>query len=38
MKRTKLEFNGDIAHFTQNTIVAADGSSQKSNATSVANM
>ena len=31
IKRTRPEFNGAVAYFTSNTIVAADGSSQRSN-------
>ena len=30
MEWTRLEFNGDIAYFTSNIIVTADGSSQRS--------
>ena len=38
MKRMRLEFNGNIAYFTLITIVAADGSSQRSNDAYVAKM
>ena len=31
MKRTRPEFNGDLAYFTSNITVAADGSSPRSN-------
>ena len=37
-KRTRLEFKEDIAYLTSNTIVAADGSSQRSIEACVAQM
>ena len=38
MKRTRPNFNGDIAYFVSNIIVAADGFSQKSNEAFMAKM
>ena len=38
MKRTRPEFNGDMAYFTSNTIVAADDSSQRSDEAFMAKM